>query len=187
MSQIASSDNSPEIILPWYRQFWFWFVFGPLIFIIILCGFTVTIALKNADDVIVDNYYKQGRMINQTLDQDKRAKALGLAADLRFDLETGDVLLSIPSSPSDGSPLPDTLLLFMGHPVKAANDQQVLLRAIVPGQYRGEVAQRPNYHWYLTLYAASTLEARNDAPWTLSGEINFSQGDNARLEPRIEE
>mgnify|MGYP001619987624 FL=1 len=66
-------DQTAEKILPWYRQFWFWFVFGPLLFIIVLCGIFVFIAFKNSDDVVTDNYYKVGRMINQTLSQDEKA------------------------------------------------------------------------------------------------------------------
>jgi hypothetical protein len=175
-----------ERVLPWYRQFWFWFVFGPLIFIIILCGFTVSLALKNSDDVIIDNYYKQGRMINQTLDQDKRAQALGLSAELRFDRSTGEVILKFSQLPADSTLVPETLLLFMGHPVKAARDQQVLLKSIAPGQYRGELPAEPNYSWYLTLYPVTDLAQRNQAEWTLSGDINFELLDHTLLKPRID-
>lgn len=180
------TEQHDENVLPWYRQFWFWFVFGPLIFIVIMCGFTVSIALKNADDVIIDNYYKEGRMINQTLDQDKRAKALGLTAEVRFDRATGEVILKFPQLPADAALVPDTLLLFMGHPVKAAEDRQVLLNSIAPGQYRGELASEPNYSWYLTLYPVTELGRRNQAQWTLSGEINFASADNTLLKPRVD-
>ncbi len=174
-----------EIVLPWYRQFWFWFVFGPLIFIIIMCGFTVSIALNNADDVIIDNYYKEGRMINQALDQDKKAKALGLTADLRIDSITGDVLLSFPQLPADTSLIPEQLLLFMGHPVKAAKDQQVILTQIAAGQYRGSLTEEPRYSWYLTLYPITHMDQRHQAAWSLSGDINFALGDSASLNPRV--
>lgn len=179
-------EQTGEKILPWYRQFWFWFVFGPLIFIIIMCGFTVSIALKNSDDVIIDNYYKQGRMINQTLDQDKRARALGLQADLRFDRTTGEVILRFPQLPADTSLVPRTLLLLMGHPVKAAEDREVLLTSIAPGQYRGELTSEPLYAWYLTLYPVTDLDERNQAEWTLSGQINFAATNTTLLEPRID-
>lgn len=178
--------TNEEIILPWYRQFWFWFVFGPLIFIIIMCGFTVSIALNNADDVIIDNYYKEGRMINQTLDQDKHAQSLGLSAALRFDRTTGDVILSFPQLPADPKALPDQLLLLMGHPVKAAKDQQVQLKQIAPGQYRGALEVEPQYSWYLTLYSVADLDQRREAAWSLSGEIDFAVGDTASLNPRIQ-
>lgn len=180
------NEQIDEQPLPWYRQFWFWFVFGPLIFIIIMCGFTVSIALNNADDVIIDNYYKEGRMINQTLDQDKRAHALGLSAELRFDRSTGEVILKFPHLPTDPPLVPETLLLFMGHPVKAARDQQVLLKSIGAGQYRGELSVEPEYSWYLTLYPVTDLAQRNQAEWTLSGDINFELLDNTLLKPRID-
>jgi len=179
------TETTPEIVLPWYRQFWFWFVFGPLIFIIIMCGFTVSIALHNSDDVIIDNYYKEGRLINQALDQDKAAKALGLTAAVKFDRVTGDVVLSFATLPDDVKALPEALLLFMGHPVKAAKDQQVVLKKIAAGQYRGSLSEAPHYSWYLTLYPVTSLEQRHEALWSLSGDINFALGDSASLNPRV--
>jgi uncharacterized protein len=178
----ASND---ENVLPWYRQFWFWFVFGPLIFIIIMCGFTVSIALKGADDVIIDNYYKEGRMINQALEQDKRAQALGLSGNLSFDRTSSEILLSIANAPTDATLMPEQLLLMMGHPVKAAKDQLITLTAIAPGKYRGELLAEPDYAWYLTLYPVKDLALRNEAPWTLSGEINFRVANTTLLAPRV--
>jgi uncharacterized protein len=179
------SDSNDEIVKPWYRQFWFWFVFGPLIFIIIMCGFTVSIALKGADDVIIDNYYKEGRMINQALEQDKRAQELGLSGELRFDRASGEVILSVVNVPSDAALMPEQLLLMMGHPVKAAKDQLIVLNAIGSGKYRGELLAEPDYSWYLTLYPVKDIALRKEAPWTLSGEINFRVADKTLLAPRV--
>lgn len=180
------SDTPEESVKPWYRQFWFWFVFSPLIYIIIMCSVTVTIALKGADDVIIDNYYKEGRMINQALEQDKRAQELGLSGELRFDRTTGEVLLNIANAPMDASLMPGQLLLMMGHPVKAAKDQLITLTAIAPGRYRGELLVEPEYSWYLTLYSVKDLALRKEAPWTLSGEINFRVAEKTLLAPRIQ-
>lgn len=186
---VLQQDPTPELVdeanKPWYRQFWFWFVFSPLIYIIIMCSVTVTIALKGADDVIIDNYYKEGRMINQALEQDKRAHALGLLGDVSFDRTTGEVSLKIANPPTDAQLMPQQLLLMMGHPVKAAKDQLILLTAIAPGKYRGELHAEPAYSWYLTLYPVKDLAQRNEAPWTLSGEIDFRAADTTRLAPRV--
>lgn len=179
------SDSTEEIVKPWYRQFWFWFVFSPLIYIVIMCSVTVTIALKGADDVIIDNYYKEGRMINQALEQDKRAQELGLSGALRFDRATGDVMLTIATLPADTRLMPDELLLMMGHPVKAAQDQLIIMKAIAPGHYRGELHAEPDFSWYLTLYPIKDLAERNQAPWTLSGEIDFRAAETTVLAPRV--
>ena len=89
------TDQLAEKKIPGYRQFWFWFVFGPLLFIVVLCGILVFIAFKYSDDVVTDNYYKVGRMINQTLEQDEKAAELGLLANVKIDQLTGDVIVSI--------------------------------------------------------------------------------------------
>ena len=179
------NETDEESLKPWYRQFWFWFVFSPLIYIIIMCSITVTIALKGADDVIIDNYYKEGRMINQALEQDKRAQALGLSGNLSFDRTIGEVSLTIANVPTDATLLPQQLLLMMGHPVKAAKDQLITLNAIAPGKYRGELLVEPDYSWYLTLYPINDLTLRKDAPWTLSGEIDFRAAETTLLAPRV--
>ncbi len=179
------SKEVEEKAKPWYREFWFWFVFSPLIYIMIMCSITVSIALKGADDVIVDNYYKEGRMINQALEQDERARELGLTGELRFDRTSGEVQLRIANPPADPALMPDTLLLMMGHPVKEERDQLINLRAIAPGEYRGELLEMPEYSWYLTLYPIREISERKTAAWSLSAEIDFRVRERTRLAPRV--
>jgi uncharacterized protein len=172
--------QTTENILPWYRQFWFWFVFGPLIFIIVLCMFTVSIAYHFSDDVVTDNYYKDGVMINKVLQQDQRAAALGLVAVVKFDKLTGEILISI-----DGvKNLPKQLLLFMDNPVKKDKDQQFLLQEVSVGLYRSDLPNPPQFSWYLTLVPESDMAKRKKAEWSLSGEINFVDATETRLLPR---
>ncbi|HSC66845.1 MAG TPA: hypothetical protein VLC79_04090, partial [Cellvibrio sp.] len=71
------------------------------------------------------------------------------------------------------------------HPVKAAKDQLIALKAIAPGHYRGELKAEPDYSWYLTLYPINDLADRNQAPWTLSGEIDFRKAEITVLAPRV--
>ena len=186
MSDSVERKNTTddEMVAPWYRQFWFWFVFGPLIFIIFMCAFTVSIALRGADDVVIDNYYKEGRMINQTLDQDKRAAELGLIALVKFELDRNRVLVRFDHPRMDGKPNPDKLLLNLSHPVKAAMDQLIVLNKIESNQYEGILKARPEYSWYMTLYSVEKFEDRNQAEWTLSGQIHFSVRHDAWLKPR---
>ncbi len=181
-----SEKAAGEIIAPWYGQFWFWFIFGPLIFIIIMCGFTVSIAFKNADDVVIDNYYKEGRMINQALEQDQRASELGLIALIKFDLNNNKVSLRFDHPRMDGKSNPDILLLNMGHPVKAAQDQFIQLQKTKPNQYEGVISVRPEHNWYLTLYAVDDINKRKESEWSLSGQIHFSARHDAWLKPRVQ-
>jgi uncharacterized protein len=183
---IQTTENS----LPWYRQFWFWFVFGPLIFIIVLCVFTVSTAFHYADDVVTDNYYKDGVMINKVLQQDQRAAVLGLKAVVKFDQLTGEILVSFNKARDEAGDgvknLPKQLLLFMDNPVKKDKDQQFVLQEVSAGLYRADLSNMPQFSWYLTLVPESDEAKRKKAEWSLSGEINFVDATETRLLPRTQ-
>lgn len=172
--------------LPWYRQFWFWFLFAPLFVVVCVSLMLVTVAFRHADDVVVDNYYKQGRMINQTLEQDRRALALGLTAQLKFDRETGEVFVQmVQASVAEQNDLPEQLLLRLDHPFEADRDQRVLLKQVSAGHYRGELSARPSHNWYLSLLPESEADKYADAEWLLSGDINFELTEETLLQPRV--
>ena len=96
---------------PWYRQFWFWFLMTPLIAVVFVVAVLLTVAFYNADDVVLDNYYREGRGVNQVFEQDIRAQQLALSATLNFDRMSGEVLVDI----SANEALPEQLLLLMDH------------------------------------------------------------------------
>jgi uncharacterized protein len=171
-----------ERILPWYRQFWFWFVFGPLLFIIVLCGITVSVAFHFADDVVTDNYYKVGRMINQTLEQDEKAAELGLQAKVKIDQLTGDVMVSLTGNHS----FPKQMVLFLDNPAKANKDQRILLTEIAAGEYRGELNAAIEYSWYIALIPEADANRRKDAEWLLTGQIDISKTAETTLQSRTQ-
>lgn len=174
------NDNLEYDAQPWYRQFWLWVVLAPLITVVCVSTVMVSIAFRHADDVVTDNYYKHGRMINQSMAQDRRALELNLAANLRFDRATGEVFLQIPVQAA----VPEKLLLLLDHPFEADLDQQIILQQASPGHYRGELDSVPEFAWYLMLMPELNKAERKSAEWILSGHINFSVGESAELSPR---
>lgn len=168
-------------IKPWYRQFWLWVVLAPLITVICVSIVTVTIAFRHADDVVVDNYYKQGRMINQTLEQDRKALRYGLTAHLRFDRTSGEVLLRMPVHEQ----VPEQLLLLLDHPFEGDLDQEILLQHLASGQYRGDINGDLHHTWYLVLLPALDKSKRKEAEWILNGTIDFRQAEETKLQPRV--
>ena len=167
---------------PFYRQFWFWFVFTPLIVVVCVSLTMVTVAFRHADDVVIDNYYKEGRMINQTMEQDRRALELNLTAQLRFDRTTGEVFLQIPQQAS----VPAQLLLLLDHPFEADLDQQVVLQQTSSGHYRGSLEFNPRNNWYLSLLPVLDKHQRKVAEWLLSGDVRMGIAvEGAKLEEPI--
>lgn len=162
---------------PWFRQFWFWFVMTPLIVVICVVLTFVGVSFFHADDRVVDSYYKEGRAINQTFEQQARAHARGMVAQLRFDLVTEEVFLELTG---EGA-LPEFLYLTLGHPVEADLDERVHMQQVREGRYRGTFKGQLRHRRYLTLLPEVTPDQIRDADWLLRGEINFANADRVEL------
>ncbi|MBR9727276.1 FixH family protein [Shewanella intestini] len=64
--------------LPWYKHFWPWFIVVLLLGVIIKSLVALNIAIDNADSLVSDDYYKEGKAINMDLRKIKQAKNLGM-------------------------------------------------------------------------------------------------------------
>lgn len=172
------NEQSSSAVAPWYRQSWAWFVLSPLILIVFVCGVLLTVAYKQADDVVIDNYYKEGRMINQRIEEDRQAREIGLGAELRFDMTSAEVLLTLVAN--EGAELPDTVILHLDHPIEADFDLEIELLSIAPGRYRADLDQRLAHRWYVRLMPKVTADNAENF-WRLMGEINLANSDHVKL------
>lgn len=181
--------ESEQDIQPWYKQFWAWFILSPLIVVVIVSSITVTIAVKGADDRVIDNYYKEGRMINMRLDEDLLAKSMGITATLVFDDEIDELSLRL----QQNTPVfPELLQLELSHPIQAELDYVVKLRRVASNQYAAELPPQPlRNRWYLRLLpTAEDQKAKGndgssdeiDRRWRLRGEINFDHTQTITLQ-----
>jgi len=135
----------------------------------------VFLAFSHQDDVVMDDYYKEGRTINQHFTLDQTAKALELDGQLEIDLLVGDVVLDLRSLRA----LPVELMLELSHPVESALDLTLTLKEIAPGRYVSGLEQRLENRWYVRLSAAA-IEPLDGRPgvdaWRLNGELNLALG-----------
>jgi hypothetical protein len=143
---------------PWYRQLWPWFLISLPASVVVAGLTTAYIANKHADDLVADEYYKDGLAINRQLEKKQRALDQGISAQLYFNGDT------ITVKTTEGVQEP-TLRLLMSHPLEADRDFTVILAKVKPGLYRGihedEVA--PRWHWI--------LEAPQPNGWRLDGAV----------------
>lgn len=150
--------NSPPAEARWYRQFWPWVLLGLPASAVIGCLITIWIATSNPDGVVVDDYYKQGLAINQTLARAAAAQERGLVGQVKFTADELSVVLSA----KPGVDLPAKLLVTLAHPTKGGLDQQLVLER-QDGVYRGRMqAALASAHWKVLLED----ESRS---WRLSG------------------
>lgn len=161
------AENSVE---KWYQQFWPWFLIALPSTVVVAGFYTLYLALSNPHSMVDDNYYNEGLAINQSLEQDRRAKELGLRAQVSFLTEPNQVEVVL-SGHGDWS----SLQLLMLHPGSQTLDQVITLQQIRRGYYRTDFRQHYQYSYYLRL-------APEDKSWRLNGQIDFQYGAKTALE-----
>lgn len=157
----------------WYREVWVWIVITPLIASVILSSIMVTVAVGGADDVVTDNYYKEGRLLAQEHTSEEYARSLGLTAELAVDNISGEVTLNLNQRVEV-----DRVMLLISHPAKAALDQTLELQKTSSRRYRADMAQAIEGRWYLRLSASRDGESL----WRLHGDLDLAQSTVAALE-----
>lgn len=163
---------------PWYRQFWPWFLIA-IPAMSVVSGLTMlTVAVRGADQMVVDDYYKHGLAINENIALDHYASERGLEATVRFDLETGEVFVE---SLRGDYPWPEALQLKLLHPMAEELDQTLILRHF-EGGYRADLEALPRHRYYLRL---SPVElAASPGLWRLNGELDFSRQTSKALQAK---
>jgi hypothetical protein len=155
---------------PWYKHFWFWFVFGlPFIAVVSTLHF-VYLAVVNRDDVVRDNWYEEGKAISQRFALEKEATKLAIHADARLDDLTGEVFVRISANVPIESP---TLTLNFQHATLSARDQFLTLQRIMGNDYRAQLDS--------TLVGTYHVEL-SDADWRLVATRRFPNGDTFTLD-----
>ena len=160
---------------PWYKQFWAWFILTPLIVVIIAGTSMVVIAFQQKQDIVEDDYYTVGKMINQRFDAQEQAKKLGVQAKITFDNKASQIVLF---ASANDSVIDSSLILNLSHPVDAAQDKYVTLKKSAHGQWLGSLNEVPEGRWYLRL---SSIDDAGAELWRMQGELDFSHTQHAVL------
>lgn len=148
MIQHADAANA-DVEKPWYRQFWPWFLIALPATAVVAGLTTLTIAILNQDSLVQDDWYKDGKAINQSFARDNLATSLALTADLRLDDVTGEVQVRV--SGKNGFLPPASLMLVFSHPTQAHLDQTVALTRRADGHYQGVLQQGLKGSYYIEL------------------------------------
>jgi len=167
---LTDTDQSKK----WYREFWGWFILSPLIVVFIVSSFTVTVAVRGADDRVLENYYKEGRMINASFAEDTRAVALNVTLAMQFDHDLQELVVDISEV---SKPLPQRLSLEILHPSEFDFDRQYELTFVAANRYHAELLpERLQNKRYLRVTAE--FDDPNIPAWRVRGEVNFPVGDD---------
>ena len=132
------------------------------------------LAVASSDGLVVDDYYKQGLAINQTLQRDALAARRAYRAELR--LETGGRRAGLKLFAADSRQLPELLKLRIVHPTQAGDDRLLLLRRSAAGDYRGGGNAPAAGRWLLVLEDV-------EGTWRLTGSAVLPSAGALLLNP----
>lgn len=162
--------NKHTPALPWYRERWPWLLAIMPTFAVIGGFITAWLAVTTNDGLVVDDYYKQGKAINETKERDRKAQALGLAAEL---YSRHDALLISLTGRLQMSP--GKLDLRLMHPTRSGDDHELMLEWN-GSAYQGKLPRLNSGHYRVQL----TPEFGS---WRLTGE--YQPGKGITLTPQL--
>ena len=157
-------------VAPWYKHRWPWLLMlGP--FVVLVAGFvTMWISFSGADALVVDDYYKQGKAINQDLRRDRMASNLGLQFSLRYDAASGNLVGAMKGLTNQ---LPLTLLLV--HPTVPQKDKRMVVTPDSEGQFTLSLPMLERAHWQVQIEdAARSWRLQGDWSWPQQNKIDIS-------------
>ena len=145
---------------PWYRQFWPWFLIVLPGSAVVASLFTLVIANRYADDLVVDDYYREGLGINKQLELQAAARARALTATFRQEGRQLQVIL-------EGRVDVPQLRLLLSHPMDSSKDLVVPLQLISTNNYQVRLPQALSGRWHWRLDEGAT------SVWRLDGDHLF--------------
>ncbi len=152
---------------PWYKQFWPWFVISIPLSSMFVAVIQISYALNSPNDMVIDNYYKEGLGINTVLDKRNLATELKISASIIVDNTTGEVLLTGENTQEEW------LTLNFYNSAISKKDFTIKLTRIADNQYRGNLDKSISGIWNLYLESA--------IGWQISSRLNLSQSDSAQF------
>ncbi len=155
-------------MLPWYRQFWPWFLIVLPGSAVVASLYTVSLAVRSSDSLIVSDDAGMDVVAERHRAAERRAGSLGLEAELEIDSATGAVSAVLTSR--EPAPMLKGLDLLLSHPTVAARDTTINLAAAIPDAqgnavFAGHFVDVPTGRWYVVLTPAG--DVADD--WRLTG------------------
>lgn len=145
---------------PWYRQFWPWFLIALPGTVVVAAFYTLYLANRHADDLVVDDYYKEGLAINRELGRQQRADELGISAQVSN--EGQHLVVDI-----DGPVTAPQLRLLLSHPMEAEQDITLPIQRTGSGRYEINMPKpiEGRWHWI--------IDAGDGSEWRIDGNRRF--------------
>jgi hypothetical protein len=133
---------------PWYKHRWPWFLMIGPVAVVLAGAFTTYLAVSSPDALVVGDYYKQGKTINQDLRRDRAASALRLALQVHYDAKAGKLEGRLESF---GQPMTGPFRLLLAHPTLPSKDLALDARPDSTGRFSIDLPGLERTHWQVVV------------------------------------
>ena len=161
---------------PWYKHRWPWLLMlGPAV--VVVAGLTTAwIAYTRQDALVVDDYYKAGKAINQDLRRDKLAAALQMSADMRYDPAAGKLTgrLESPVRAADG-----VLTIRLVHSTQPEKDIKLAVQPASDGSFSAVLGMVEQARWQVQVESGS-------GDWRLAAEWDWPKQRSVALRAMLQ-
>ena len=182
---MKNSPNQPtkeqqEPFTPWHAEPWVWFIISLLTVTFCWGGVRLYTVFTHKDSVVIDDYYKRGKSINQDMTRTRAARDQNIQATITIDELIGEVRTIVTGDPRQW---PQELMLSFLSPVFADRDVVIPLQRTITGDYVGQLKGIVSGRYYLQLETKdkATPEEGYKTGWRLTMEAFVSPGQAIRL------
>ncbi|GGX73621.1 FixH family protein [Pseudoduganella dura] len=144
---------------PWYRERWPWLLMAGPAAVLAAGAWTGWLAFSQQDALVVGDYYRRGKAINQDLRRDRAAAAMDARVALRYDAVHGVLQGRL----SANAPPRGTLLLHLAHATQPGKDLRLLLRPDAGGSFAVPLPRLERSRWVV-------LVEDDRRTWRLEGQ-----------------
>lgn len=134
--------------LPWYAHRWPWLLMLGPVAVLLAGAYTGWLAYSKQDALVVDDYYKQGKAINQDLRRDRIAARMGLSATLRYDPAAGKLHGTLLSA---GAPMAARVLIHLAHSTQPEKDIRLDAQLDRRGEFSVGLPMLERARWQILL------------------------------------
>lgn len=153
---------------PWYAQRWPWLLMlGPAL-VIAAGSYTTYLALTHDDALVVGDYYKKGKAINQDLRRDRAASALRMGLKAGYDAASGTLSGDLRSF---GQPYPMPFRLTLAHATQPGKDIVRAVRPDAAGHFSVHLGLLEQGRWQVQVEGQ---QWRLATPWFGTGALTIA-------------
>lgn len=125
----------------WTREPWPWILMAIPASSVVAGMTMLTFAINSNNALVVDDYYKEGKAINQRIGRDREATRLGMGAHLSW--QASGFALTLQSAPGSSQAHRDAIGVRLVHVTDDKLDRAFVLRPDADGVYRNADAVMP--------------------------------------------